>query len=234
MQPVGATERVSKSSQNKGALRSGTPGYQGKSDILSDKVFQHPDRNRIVSQPGVIKERQIPAQFVEDTVAILWSELFEQTKERDEVRLRIDAKPVAGGALRASHEPGKLDVAEGIAARGANGRTDALEQLISGDGISRRVDETGVVLAATMLFLHGLCLAANSRSILILLPRTGEFDGFGRFGPVPIKKREFLPKSILDSRIATLALVNECPLFIGLGGTLGHDSQRNCEQEPPS
>jgi hypothetical protein len=96
------------------------------------------------------------------------------------------------------------------------------------------LDEPGVVLAATMLFLHGLCLAANSRSILILLPGTGEFDGFGRFGPVPIKKREFLPKSILDGRIATLALVNECPLFIGLGGTLGHDSQRNCQQEPPS
>jgi hypothetical protein len=101
-------------------------------------------------------------------VAILWSELFEQTKERDEVRLRIDAKPVAGSALRASHEPGKLDVAEGIAARGANGRTDALKQLISGDGISRRLDETGVSLAAMMLFLHGLCLATNSWDRLAL------------------------------------------------------------------
>ena len=109
----------------------------------------------------------------------MWNKLFEQAKPRNEVWLRGDAKPEAGGAFRASNKPGKRQIPEGIPARRAHSRTDVLEELISGNGESRWVDEFAVTSFARRLLFHvfelGGKLALNSPAP----PNHGKLAGFG-------------------------------------------------------
>jgi hypothetical protein len=89
-----------------------------------------------------------------------------------------NAKPEAGGAFRASNKPGKRQIAEGIPARRAHSRTDVLEELISGHGEGRWVDDfVGTSFTRRLLF-HvfelGGKLALNSPAP----PTHGQLAGF--------------------------------------------------------